>query len=141
MSAVPTTFRPLARMGWGGRAASHFRGVIAVDSPSKSNDVEDPQILGIFYYGQVGSVIHRAVGKAANLVLTGITRDFAGVALGGCTVELFQSGGAILTGRVTSDGAGVYAFFNPGSGPFFIRAYKDGAPDLAGVSGRSLTAV
>ena len=103
--------------------------------------ISDPQVLGISYYGQVGSVTYRSLGAARNVSLVGITRDGSGVALGGCTVELLQSGGDILTQSVVSDGSGNFAFSNPGSGPFFIRAYKDGAPNLAGVTDRNLIAV
>jgi hypothetical protein len=100
-----------------------------------------PQTLQPAFWGQIGTIIHRKPGNAVNKSLAGITRDSAGAPLGSCVTELLQSGGDILKDVVTSDGSGNFTFSNPGSGPFFVRSYKDGAPNLAGVTDRNLIAV
>ena len=79
--------------------------------------------------------------STANTAISGVTKDSAGAALGSCVVELFQTGGDIITRRTVSDGSGNYRFDNPGSGPFYIVAYKAGSPDVAGTTVNTLVAV
>jgi hypothetical protein len=40
-----------------------------------------------------------------------------------------------------SDALGNFTFDNPGSGPFYIVAYKVGSPDVAGTTVNTLTAL
>ena len=87
------------------------------------------------------SVIARSIGGRANNAIIGITRDSAGVAVGSCRVVLFQTGGDIPTQTTTSDASGNYRFDNPGSGPYYIVAYKANAPDIAGTSANTLIAI
>lgn len=126
MSFGPTAFRPFARNGMGGKAAGHFRG---------------PSARGPSARGQIGTVVYRSPGGIANRALTGITYDSTNVVLGLCRVELFQTGGDMTTRETTSDAAGNYSFSNPGSGPFYVVAYKAGSPDVAGTSVNTLIAV
>ena len=74
------------------------------------------------------------------LRIAGVTKDSAGSALGGCTVSLYRTPSDELVQRVTSDGAGAYAFqpVNNGNGPYYVVAYKAGVPDVAGTSVNSL---
>jgi hypothetical protein len=69
-----------------------------------------------------------------------VTQDSASAAIAGCTVELFQTGGDIPTMQTISDASGNYRFDNPGSGPFYIVAYKAGSPDVAGTTVNRLIA-
>lgn len=78
--------------------------------------------------------------STANTVVSGVTKSVAGAALASVTVELFVTGGDFVVGRTTSDASGNYRFDNPGSGPFYIVAYKAGAPDVAGTTVNTLTA-
>lgn len=76
------------------------------------------------------------------LIISGITRDSAGAALGGCTVELYRRNQdqtlGLFVESTTSDGAGNFSFaVGPGLQYQHI-AYKVGAPDVAGVSVRDL---
>ena len=123
MSYAPTLQRPFARMGWGGKAASHFRGALKAG-----------------WRGKVGTVVYRSPGVQANCLVTGITRDSAGAVLTGCVVDLFLTGGDVLLASITSDGAGAFSFHNPGSGPFYIVAYKAGSPDVAGTTANTVLA-
>ena len=76
----------------------------------------------------------------ANRELVGVTRDSNGAILVSCRVELFQTGGDIPTATTTSDSVtGAFTFSNPGSGPFYIVAYKTGSPDVAGTTINTLT--
>ena len=121
MSLDPTRFRPFARMGFGGGAASHFR------------PIAQPQ----WKRGTLGTVVFRSPGGFANFALSGITRDSAGVVLATCKVELFTGGNRSVA--VTVSGAdGSFSFSNPGSGPFFLVAYKQGSPDVAGTTVNTL---
>jgi hypothetical protein len=121
-------------MGWGGRAASQFRGLIQTDNQNVTGRT-------VINRGQVGTVQFRSTAPTINKAISGVTRDNAGAILGTCVAELLQSGGDILTQSTVSDAAGNFKFDNPGSGPFFIRSYKDGSPNLAGVTDRNLIAV
>lgn len=136
MSYAPTVFRALARGGWGGRAASHFRDALSVGVPDIGLPIENPQTLGQTFWGQIGTVGYRMQGAAVNASLTGITRDSAGAALGNCVVELYH--GKRMIAGTTSDGSGNFRFDNPGSGPFRVISDKAG---VAGVSAETLTAV
>jgi len=122
MSFLPTSFRPLARGGWGGRAASFFRGLQAINSGQGR--------------GQVGTVVYRSPGGFANFSLSGTTRDSSGAAIAGCEVDLCQ--GNVVVASLVSDGSGNFTFLNPGSGPFFLVAYKVGSPDVAGTTVNTL---
>lgn len=73
--------------------------------------------------------------------LSGVTRDSSGVALGNCVVDLFLNSEDTLVASTTSDGSGVYGFILSGnSQTYYVRAYKAGAPDVAGTSVNTLTA-
>lgn len=128
MSFVPTAFRQLARGGFGGRAASHFRGLQAIDSGQGRGQGR----------GQIGVVVYRSPGAAVNQMLSGVTRDSAGAVLDSCLVDLFQTGGDIITQQTVSAADGVFTFSNPGSGPFYLVAYKPGSPDVAGTTVNTL---
>lgn len=66
--------------------------------------------------------------------VSGVTRDSAGAALGNCVVELFLAGSNTQLGVTTSDGSGNYSFTIGTNQAVFLRAYKSGAPDLAGTT-------
>lgn len=136
MSFAPSTFRPLARSGGGGRV--EWRGALAFPGTAVGLTEYDPQMLMPDSWGQIGTLIYRSTGGFSNSALAGITRDGTGTALSGCRVDLCQ--GNITKQSVVSDGAGNFSFSNPGSGPFFLIAYKPGSPDVAGTTVNTLQA-
>ncbi len=74
----------------------------------------------------------------AQFALSGVIRDQAKVAIAGCVVELFRTDDNVFLSKTNSDAGGNYIFSPVGAGPFFIVAYKSGAPDLAGTSVNTL---
>lgn len=114
-------------MGWGGSAASHFRGTQA----------QWPGINGV---QPLGTVIYRSTGVKKNNFVTGVTRDSTGAAVGSCSLDLYMTGVDMLAQQTVSNASGNFTFSNPGSGPFYIVAYKVGAPDLAGTTVNTLIA-
>lgn len=140
MSCGPTTFRPLTRMGWGGKAASHFRGLMAINTPDMGLPFEDPQVYGSGYFGQIGTVVFRMIGVSVNRAIIGVSRDSTGAILGNCNLHLFTSSADTITKITTSDASGNFRFDSPGSGPFYIVAYKAGSPDIAGTTVNTLIA-
>jgi hypothetical protein len=132
MSFSPTTFRPLAKMGWGGRC--EFRGLVQTDDKSNTGRT-------VVNRGQIGQPVYRSTGIVINARIAGVSRDSAGAILGNCKVSLLQSGGLILVAETTSDASGNYAFDNPGSGPFLVLGYKAGSPNVDGVTDSNLIAV
>ena len=74
-----------------------------------------------------------------NATISGVTRDGSGTALGGCTVRLFGPDD-VLIAIVVSDGSGAFAFYPSRSGPYYLVAYRAGAPDVAGTTLNTLTA-
>ena len=128
MSFLPTASRPYCRGGFGGRAASHFRGLLAIDTGQGRGQGR----------GQVGSVVYRSPGGLANWQIIGVTRDSAGLILPFCIVDLFVAGSDQLRAAVTSDALGQFTFANPGTGPFYLVAYKQGSPDVAGTTVNTL---
>ena len=82
--------------------------------------------------------------KPIRYLLTGVTKDSSGVALGGCTIEVFENiPGAVdsepkgrLVNMATSDASGNYSVeVHAGKGVTFqCDAYKAGAPDVSGTT-------
>ena len=130
MSFAPTAFRQFARGGFGGRAASHFRGLQAIDTQGRGQG-----------RGQVGTVVYRSPGVNKNNFITGVSRDSTGAPLGNCDLDLYITHVDVLAAQTTSDASGNFTFANPGSGPFYIVAYKTGSPDVAGTTVNTLVAV
>lgn len=127
MSELTTAFRPFARMGWGGGAASHWRGLVQTGAQNVTGRT-------VVNRGQVGTAIYRSPGGVANFRLSGVTRDSSGAAIGGCRVELFVTAMDVAIADTISDAGGNFAFDMPGTGPFYLVAYKAGGPDLAGTT-------
>ena len=75
---------------------------------------------------------------ASNTAITGVTRDSAGAVLSSAQVNLFLTGGDIWQAGQVSDASGNFSFKNPGTGPFYIVAYKTGSPDVAGTTTNTL---
>ena len=84
--------------------------------------------------------------------ITGVTKDSVGVALGGCTVEVYETIPGInprtmeptgrFVGSAVSDTDGNYnvcVHSTPGA-TFQAKAYKQAGPDVAGVTVNTLTA-
>lgn len=77
----------------------------------------------------------RPPSKLTNFVVTGVTRDSNGQALGNCSLDLFDTGTDTLQARTTSDAFGNYTFqIGQNAGFFYVVAYKAGSPDVAGTS-------
>lgn len=133
MSFAPTAFRPFARGGFGGRAASHFRGIISLDNVGRGQVGR-----GKVGRGQVGTVFYRSPGAYVNFSITGVTRDSSGAILPTCRVELLNTGRDVSIAETVSDAAGNFRFDMPGTGPFYMVAYKVGSPDVAGTTVNTL---
>jgi hypothetical protein len=138
MSYAPGLFRPLAVYGWGGRDS--FRGALCLGLPNLGLPTEDPQSLGPNWHGQIGCVIYRSVGVAANRALIGVTRDNLGAALGNCRVELYTTNDDMPKATKISDANGNFRFDAPGSGPFYVVQYLSGSPVKAGTTVNTLIA-
>lgn len=80
---------------------------------------------------------------AVKLIISGITKNSAGAALGSCTVELFQTATDLPLEKLVSDAStGAYAFSSVGLGQtYYIVAYKAGSPDVAGTTVNTLVGV
>jgi len=99
-------------------------------------------------FGDDGQLFQHSFGKRrfrsppfsqSSVFIAGVTRDSAGAALGGVTVQLFRTWDDIYIGETVSDGSGNYSIRASGSGTFYIVAYKAGAPDVAGTTVNTLT--
>lgn len=81
---------------------------------------------------------------ALSRVITGVSRDNTGAALGGCTCTLFRvtTNGpeTIFTQMATtiSDGSGNYSFVVGFDGPYRVTFDLDGAPIRAGLTLKTL---
>ena len=139
MSFYPTSFRPTARSGWGGKAASHWRGALSIGHTQIGITEYDPQTLGVDHWGQIGTLFNEPTGGCYTTYLNGVTRDSAGNPVGNVALDLFQGDRVIAS--TTSDASGNYSFVQPGSGPNYIVAYKVGSPDIAGTTVNTLAAV
>ena len=134
MSFSPTAFRPLARSG-----GDYWRGALSVGGPLPMGHIVFPQTLVGSFWGQIGTVVYRSQGVTKNNILNGVTRDSAGNPIGLCRVELYLTGNDMPVATTMSSAGGGFIFYNPGSGPFYIVAYKAGSPDVAGTTVNTLT--
>lgn len=84
------------------------------------------------------SVAPRGNGRWGRI--TGITKDSAGVALGGCTVHAYRTSTDVEVDQVVSDaGDGTYSVGVPTDDTYYCVAYLDGSPDVAGTTVNTLT--
>ena len=80
--------------------------------------------------------------STSNLTLSGVTRNASGAALGSCVVQLFTTSDDKLVKEITSDPTtGAYSIDILVTGPFYIVAYKAGAPDVSGTTVNTLLGV
>jgi len=77
---------------------------------------------------------------AVRFVLTGITKDETGAAVGGFIVYLFNmaTGVPVLADTTVSDATGAYSFNVNPTDPYWVVDYKVGAPDKAGATLKTL---
>lgn len=79
--------------------------------------------------------LFRSVKFRGAFEIAGVSRDSAGAAIGDCEVGLFHAASDVLRARTVSDGAGAFTFrVGDNSDYYYVRAYKTGAPDLAGIT-------
>ncbi len=72
----------------------------------------------------------------------GITRDSNGSALGGCRVDLFESGSNNFLQTTTSNESGNYSFVvSSNSSSYFCRAYKAGGTNVFGTTDETIIAL
>lgn len=72
-------------------------------------------------------------------VLSGVTRDANGNPLGNCTVCLFRTSNKKFIEEKTSDVNGNFSFSVIQGTEYFIRAHKDGTPNVFGTTDDNLT--
>jgi hypothetical protein len=82
---------------------------------------------------------NRVLGYSNNRI-TGVSRDATGAALGGCTVNVFQTFNNVLVGSTVSDGSGNWTVYPDQAGPYYFVEYKAGSPDVFGTSPNTNTA-
>lgn len=75
------------------------------------------------------------------LTISGVTKDGTGSPVGGCTVDLYETANKVRIATTVSGEDGAFQFSSLASGLlFFVVAYKDAAPDLAGTTIHDLAA-
>lgn len=83
----------------------------------------------------------RQANQAANVVISGVTKDSGGAALGGCTVKLFNRATDTKEQETVSDGSGNYAFTVDRTQTYYVVAYLPGSPDVAGTTVNTLAGI
>jgi hypothetical protein len=74
-------------------------------------------------------------------IIEGITRNNAGVPLGICRVKLFVTATNTFVAETVSDVGGHYAFFVENTTTqYFLTAWKDNLPQIAGVTKDTIVA-
>lgn len=76
--------------------------------------------------------------NATSLYISGVTMDGNGAALASCSVHLFRTSDDVEIALALSDASGNYSFPTLVGGPFYIVAYKSGAPDVSGTTVNTL---
>lgn len=86
------------------------------------------------------SVVHHPINPAVYFRITGTTKDSTGAALGSCVVQWFNTADDRLLSETTSDANGLFEFRTAGQPPnaYYLVAYKQGSPDVAGTTVNTL---
>lgn len=75
-------------------------------------------------------------------VISGVTKDRAGLVLPACTVKLFRTSDDALTATTLSDAStGAFSFGGLNTVAYYVVAYKAGSPDVAGTTVNTLVGV
>jgi hypothetical protein len=77
----------------------------------------------------------------STFTLAGVTRDVNGTAVGGCTVNIFETATNLFRATVVSDAFGNYSVGVTGGLAFFAVVYKAGSPDIFGTTLNTLQGV
>lgn len=72
--------------------------------------------------------VYDRVEASLNMILSGVSRDAAGVALGACQVLIFRTEDKTLVDETISDASGNWSISLMKGGPFFLVEYKTGTP-------------
>src|SRR6266581_813857 len=90
----------------------------------------------------VDTYVPASSGTSSRYLISGVTRDGSGTALGNCMVEIYETVSNIFRGSTVSDAAGNYAVEIVGdrSVTLFAVAYLPGSPDVAGTTVNTLIA-
>lgn len=95
-----------------------------------------------------GHFMENFVDSTQKFLLSGVTRNSSGVAIGGCRVVVLETGKIVANndpyanpyaGETTSDGSGNFSIQVSDQGPYQMIAYLPGSPDIAGITLNSLT--
>lgn len=70
--------------------------------------------------------------------IRGITKDSAGAVLPSCDVTLYRTADDSVSGRAVSDVLGAYWIDASNALFHYAKAYKAGAPDVAGITKNNL---
>lgn len=74
-----------------------------------------------------------------SFLISGVTKDSTGAALGGCTVKLYTTVDDVERYDTVSDASGNFSFSVPSNGwAWYAVAYKAGSPDVAGTTKNTL---
>lgn len=99
----------------------------AIDFGNRPNPVPAPLMND-------GAFVLQFDWAASNREIVGVTRTSTGTVLSNCVIDLFETGSDLVRGRTVSGADGSFNFGNPGTGPFYLVAYKTGSPDVAGTT-------
>lgn len=99
----------------------------AIDFGNQPNPVPAPLMND-------GNFVLQFDWAASNSEIVGVTRTSTGTVLANCAIDLFETGSDLVRGRTVSGADGSFNFGNPGTGPFYLVAYKTGSPDVAGTT-------
>lgn len=92
-----------------------------VQRTSVVNPISTPEMI------LSGNIFERKLGRK-NMIMSGVSRDAAGVALGNCQVLVFRTEDKGFVGETTSDASGNWSMLIMTWGTFFLVEYKSGTP-------------
>lgn len=109
------------------RGAKGMPGILAMPGRTKPLNGETPRSFGKKRFRSPSF-------STSSVFVTGVTKDSAGAALAGCTVQIFRTWNDEFLGETISDGAGNYSIRAHGTAPFYLVAYLAGGTDVAGTT-------
>lgn len=89
---------------------------------------------GAWVWNDWSPLVKRLTFATDTFTISGTSRDSTGATLGGCEVRVFD-GSNNFVGQTTSNGSGAWSLSVPtNSGPFWVRYYLAGSPNVGGTT-------
>lgn len=125
--------QPSIREGVGTTTIRAINGTASVFQPASTVYAID---------GDEDMFVKSTVMSGVSWLLSGVTKDSTGTILGSCKVELYYTATDLpISAQISDPTTGAFSFLIGPSNTYYLVAYKQGSPDVAGTTVNTLVPV